>query len=138
MKCENCLHYETCGLYTYDVLLDRTVYYKERDLEDVENRCSNFADKDLYIKLSCKVGTKDLYIKLPCKIGTKVYALATPCGGCEHYNLSLEQSLKICRNCEKREIAECTFDIELIDEFGKTVFLTREDAEKKLEELKNE
>ena len=125
MKCENCLHYETCGLYIYDEPLVRTVYYKERDLEDVENRCSNFADKDLYIKL-------------PCKVGTKVYALATPCGGCEHYNLSLEQSLKICRNCEKREIAECTFDNELIDEFGKTVFLTREDAEKKLEELKNE
>lgn len=107
MKCENCLHYETCGLYTYDALLVRTVYYKERDLEDVENRCSNFADKDLYIKL-------------PCKVGTKVYALATPC------------------DCEKREIAEFTFDIELIDEFGKAVFLTREDAEKKLEELKNE
>ena len=61
MKCENCLHYETCGLYTYDVLLDRTVYYKERDLEDVENRCFNFADMDLYIKLPCKVGTFEIH-----------------------------------------------------------------------------
>ena len=52
-------------------------------------------------------------------------------------NLSLEQS-KIRLICDKREIAECAFDNELIDEFGKTVFLTREDAEKKLEELKNE
>ena len=110
MKCENCLHYGVC------------TFAKQYEAAD---KCTDFADKDLYIKL-------------PCKVGTKVYALATPCGGCEHYNLSLEQSLKICRNCEKREIAECTFDNELIDEFGKTVFLTREDAEKKLEELKNE
>ena len=110
MKCENCLHYGVC------------TFAKQYEAAD---KCTDFADKDLYIKL-------------PCKVGTKVYALATPCGGCEHYNLSLEQSLKICRNCEKREIAECTFDNELIDEFGKTVFLTREDAEKILEELKNE
>ena len=118
MKCENCLHYEACKSMVS--VIERATMYS------IAMRvCNNFADKDLYIKL-------------PCKVGTKVYALATPCGGCEHYNLSLEQSLKICRNCEKREIAECTFDNELIDEFGKTVFLTREDAEKKLEELKNE
>ena len=110
MKCENCLHCEVCTF--------------AKQFKSVD-KCPDFADKDLYIKL-------------PCKVGTKVYAIATPCGGCEHYNLSLEQSLKICRNCEKREIAECTFDNELIDEFGKTVFLTREDAEKKLEELNNE
>ena len=110
MKCENCLHCEVC------------IFARQYR---GTNKCPDFADKDLYIKL-------------PCKVGTKVYALATPCGGCEHYNLSLEQSLKICRNCEKQEIAECTFDNELIDEFGKTVFLTREDAEKKLEEFKNE
>ncbi len=118
MKCENCLHYEACKSMV--IVIERATMYS------IAMRvCNNYADKDLYIKL-------------PCKIGTKVYAIATPCGGCEHYNLSLEQSLKICRNCEKREIAECTFDNELIDEFGKTVFLTREDAEKKLEELKNE
>ena len=118
MKCENCLHYEACKSMVS--VIERATMYS------IAMRvCNNYADKDLYIKL-------------PCKVGTKVYALATPCGGCEHYNLSLEQSLKICRNCEKREIAECTFDNELIDEFGKTVFLTREDAEKKLEELKNE
>ena len=118
MKCENCLYYEACKSMVS--VIERATMYS------IAMRvCNNFADKDLYIKL-------------PCKVGTKVYALATPCGGCEHYNLSLEQSLKICRNCEKREIAECTFDNELIDEFGKTVFLTREDAEKKLEELKNE
>lgn len=118
MKCENCLHYEACKSMVS--VIERATMYS------IAMRvCNNYADKDLYIKL-------------PCKVGTKVYAIATPCGGCEHYNLSLEQSLKICRNCEKREIAECTFDNELIDEFGKTVFLTREDAEKKLEELKNE
>lgn len=118
MKCENCLHYEACKSMVK--VIERTTIYS------IAMRvCNNFADKDLYIKL-------------PCRVGTKVYALATPCGSCEHFDFSLERSLKICRNCEKQEIAECTFDNELIDEFGKTVFLTREDAEKKLEELKNE
>ena len=119
MKCENCLHYESCKSMVK--VIERTTMYS------IAMRvCNNFADKDLYIKL-------------PCKVGTKVYALATPCGGCEFANVPMqEEFIEICQKCEKREIIECTFDNELIDEFGKTVFLTREDAEKKLEELKNE
>ena len=68
MKCENCFHYEACKSMVK--VIERTTMYS------IAMRvCNNFADKDLYIKL-------------PCKIGTKVYALATPCGDCEHYNLS--------------------------------------------------
>lgn len=110
MKCENCLHYGVC------------TFAKQYETVD---KCTDFADKDLYIKL-------------PCKIGTKVYAIATPCGVCKYNNLSFEETLKSCRDCQKREIIECEFDYDLLHEFGKTVFLTREDAEKKLEELKNE
>ncbi len=110
MKCENCLHCEVCTF--------------ARQYRGV-NKCHDFSDKDLCVKL-------------PCKVGTKVYAIATPCGGCKYNNLSFEETLKSCRDCQKREIIECEFDYDLLHEFGKTVFLTREDAEKKLEELKNE
>lgn len=110
MRCENCLHCEVCTF--------------ARQYRGV-NKCPDFSDKDLCVKL-------------PCKVGTKVYAIARPCGGCKYNNLSFEETLKSCRDCQKREIIECEFDYALLHEFGETVFPTREDAEKKLEELKNE
>ena len=106
MKCENCLHCEMCTF--------------ARQYRGV-NKCPDFYDKDLCVKL-------------PCKVGTKVYAIATPCGGCEYNNLSLDETLKNCRGCQKREIIECEFDYDLLHEFGETVFLTRAEAERKLEE----
>ena len=67
--------------------------------------------------------------------GETVYAVGTPCGGCPHYNeLSNQEILKVCSNCTKMEIIECLFDSELLSEYGKTVFLTRKEAERKLEE----
>lgn len=108
MKCENCLHCEVCMF--------------ARQYRGV-NKCPDFADNDLCIKL-------------PCKVGTKVYAIATPCGGCKYNNLSFEETLKSCRDCQKREIIECEFDYDLLHEFGETVFPTRAEAEKKLEEMK--
>ena len=108
MKCENCLHCEVCMF--------------ARQYRGV-NKCPDFSDKDLCVKL-------------PCKVGTKVYAIATPCGGCKYNNLSSEETLKNCRGCQKREIIECEFDYDLLHEFGETVFLTRAEAERKLEEMK--
>ena len=61
-----------------------------------------------------------LLVRLPCKVGTEVYYILgipnkTPC-----------------------VIDKCVFELSDIDKIGKTVFLTREEAEKKLEEMKNE
>lgn len=108
MKCENCLHYGVC------------TFAKQYEAVD---KCPDFADKDLCVKL-------------PCKVGTKVYAIATPCGGCEYNNSSFEETLKNCRGCQKREIIECEFDYDLLHDFGETVFPTRAEAERKLEEMK--
>lgn len=60
-----------------------------------------------------------LLVRLPCKVGTEVYYILgipnkTPCA-----------------------IDKCVFKLSDIDKIGKTVFLTREEAEKKLEEMKN-
>lgn len=59
-----------------------------------------------------------LLVRLPCKVGTEVYYILgipnkTPC-----------------------VIDKCVFELSDIDKIGKTVFLTREEAEKKLEEMK--
>ena len=125
MKCENCLHYETCGLYAY-ASVDRTVYYKERGLEDVENRCNNFADKDLYIKLPRELNLpKELY-RYMFDDNHQAFAIKCKVIKITGYGFTLEHPT------DGREW-EYTYD-----RIGKTVFLTREDAEKKLEELKNE
>ena len=61
-----------------------------------------------------------LIVRLPCKVGTEVYYILgipnkTPCA-----------------------IDKCVFKLSDIDKIGESLFLTREEAEKKLEELKNE
>jgi hypothetical protein len=61
-----------------------------------------------------------LLVRLPCKVGTEVYYILgipnkTPCA-----------------------IDKCVFKLSDINKIGKTVFLTREEAEKKLEEMKND
>lgn len=63
---------------------------------------------------------RSLLVRLPCKVGTEVYYILgipnkTPCA-----------------------IDKCVFKLSDISKIGKTVFLTREEAEKKLEKLKNE
>ncbi len=96
MKCENCLHCEVCTF--------------ARQYRGV-NKCPDFSDKDLYIKL-------------PCKVGDAVYQRDT---GGRIYEVVIKTMFF--------DTSGIAFDERAI---GKTVFLTREDAEKKLEELKNE
>ena len=61
-----------------------------------------------------------LLVRLPCKVGTEVYYILgipnkTPC-----------------------TIDKCVFKLSDIDKIGESLFLTREEAEKKLEEMKND
>lgn len=61
-----------------------------------------------------------MLIKLPCKVGDDVYYILgipneTPCA-----------------------IDKCTFELSDINKIGKTLFLTREEAEAKLKELRGE
>lgn len=78
-----------------------------------------FADKIL-TKLAVYEDLEEqgLLVRLPCKVGTEVYYILgipnkTPCA-----------------------IDKCVFKLSDINKIGKTVFLTREEAEKKLEEMK--
>lgn len=62
---------------------------------------------------------QDLLVRLPCKVGTEVYYILgipnkTPC-----------------------TIDKCVFELSDIDKIGESLFLTREEAEKKLEGMKN-
>lgn len=116
--CSNCSAKYDCEHFkdkTFPVCFDKAMHEKLKRYEDLIEQ--------------------GRIIELPCKVGDTVYCLATPCGGCECYNdVMCEDFIERCRNCTSWEIIECKFSMDLYDEFGKTVFLTREEAEQALEE----
>ena len=110
--CEDCLHCDECVIRAMPSAFENTKWEKEP--------CDHFKDKSIYAKL-------------PCAIGTEVYFIGHPCGGCEAYNEAwCEEFIDRCRNCKKTIVGKGEFDYELIPEFGISVFLSREDAERAL------
>ena len=75
-----------------------------------------------------------LLLRLPCKVGDTVYSLDRFCGG------SLDCPSRPCKECPdyQLEIYEGKFALKDIPEFGKTIFLTQEEAEQKLEEMEDD
>lgn len=82
-----------------------------------------------------------LLVRLPCKVGTEVFCFFP---GDSHYTKCQIKKIEICSSifgniCYLAESVEqrgrcCRY---FDNEFGKFLFLTREEAEKKLEEMKN-
>jgi hypothetical protein len=65
-------------------------------------------------------------VVLPCKIGTKVYFISQDCEMCR--SLQKDEPC-LFGDCPYRGITETIFTYGAIGQFGKTVFLTREEAE---------
>lgn len=72
-------------------------------------------------------------IKLPCKIGTKVYN-TTWWGDVQEEVIVAGKTYY--RTDRRHIVSESTFDYSDIEEFGKTVFLTKSEAEARLKELR--
>lgn len=88
---------------------------------------------------------QDLLVRLPCKVGTKLYTISSFLDCIYNYEHCKATQKWKCEEdipCEyeKRKyfVKEIKFCLTLKSAIGKTVFLTREEAEKKLEEMKNE
>lgn len=105
-KCsKNCYHYDMCN--------------GRFDCEDYGCECLDFKDKFLIVEL-------------PCRVGDTVYRISTQ----YHTRMKYLQETKISRIaiddegiwlfCRCNPIAKCVY--------GKTVFLTRDEAERALEE----
>lgn len=81
-----------------------------------------------------------LFVRLPCKVGTEVFVIFP---GINHYTKCQIKKIEIKPNIFKKI---CYFIEPVVrrgqylkyfnNEFGETIFLTREEAEKKLEEMK--
>lgn len=79
-----------------------------------------------------------LLLRLPCKVGDTVYSVIS-FNNCNKGKCT-DETRKFCYGCEnlKREyfVREVNFQISMIETIGETVFLTREQAEKKANEQK--
>ena len=106
MICENCLYNKNCQFLL-----------KHRN-EEVE-RCTDFEDKSEWVHL-------------PCKVGDIVYCFA-PCFDTEHRPRLKVVEREIIRLRTTLTVSGLISDI---DNIGKTVFLTREEAEKALKDMR--
>ena len=85
-----------------------------------------------------------LLLKLPCKVGTTVYVIDT-IYECDNDYMDCimefpdvyqcERGFKCEYEHEKLVVRPKSFDFKMLDNFNKTVFLTKEEAEKALEEM---
>lgn len=116
MNCKDCLHYEAHKHFfrSYDYEKDFDDYFNR---ENVEFICPEFAEKSSFVHL-------------PCNVGDIVYCFA-PCFDTDHH-----PKLKVVeKEIIELKIIATVFGLNFDnDSIGKTVFLTREEAEKALEE----
>ena len=87
--------------------------------ECLDDNCSLMLDACKKLAEYEQLEEQGLLVRLPCKVGTEVYYILgipnkTPC-----------------------TIDKCVFKLSDVHKIGESLFLTRKEAEKKLEEMKN-
>ena len=121
----------------YDITPDgeSDVWVKQHDYISAARKLCDYEDLE----------EQGLLVRLPCKVGTKVYAISSFLDciyNYEHCKATQEWKCEEDIQCEYEKriyyVKEIKFCLTLKDAIGKTVFLTREEAEKKLEEMKGE
>lgn len=130
-----------------------TVKWKDKlyDLFDPVDIADNEYSKINFEKAITKLGEYEdleeqgLLLKLPCKVGDAVYIIDKRYTKCSSFDEKYSESS--CWNCDeecdskmyyavaKRYVGTLEWIISRLKYFGKTVFLTKEEAEKALERL---
>lgn len=112
----------------------------------IQNLLENVQEWLTELKKYKQMEERGSLIKLPCKIGDTVYCIASRYTKCTFYNEEFDEYS--CQGCEyecnsKKEnyvqdMRAYSFDwiIKNLNNFGKTVFLTKSEAEAKLKELR--
>lgn len=129
MTCKDCIHYDVCENYlNYQ---RKTIQGKAGYLKVHKEQCPYEKDKSRYIELPCKVGD-EVYVIKNNKIHTKDIVYYN-----KIHSRITEQNEEYwhCVDKDSISINVVTFYPE---NFGKTVFLTKSEAEQKLKELQND
>jgi hypothetical protein len=110
----NCCDGENCLIWL-DKQFGRLMKYDESGLSPEE------------VQELAKAKAEGRLLVLPCKVGTRVWVIGQDCDLC--HDMYTEEPC-LFGDCEYRKVIESVFLPGMTDEFGKTVFLTREEAEK--------
>ena len=126
MTCKDCIHYDVCKALEEQVgMIDA-------------RQCGCYKDKSRFIELPCKVGDMVYIVERQydnghktIKSSPKVYGEIHVVEGRYGYNKKhpFFSPVKVCYRIVRR-----AFKISYLKDFGKSVFLTREEAEKVLKE----
>ena len=125
MTCKNCLHDGVC--YTQEVCNDIEQQLKDFGCEDFG--CEDFTDSSEWVHLPCKVG--DTIYKLwyePCHLG-ETYPDIYGCDGCY-------DACDMKKVITEYKVPSLRFIIDELMNGSCVYYLTREEAEKALEEKK--
>lgn len=124
---------KSIGVYTGSIIPE--IYFEGEKEYRVCEKLATYEDLE----------EQGLLVRLPCKVGTKVYAISSFLDciyNYEHCKATQKWKCEEDIQCEYEKrlycVKEIKFCLTLKSAIGKTVFLTREEAEKKLEEMKNE
>lgn len=126
--------------------LDKMIWFKDQGLKIEPCEMNTHHCRMILEKLADyeEAEEQGLLMKLPVPLGTTVYTLSTIFDCIYDYDCKSYQKWKceedIPCEYEKRSyhIKETDFGFTMAHSIGETVFLTREEAEKKLEEMKND
>lgn len=103
---------------------NHTGIFQEKEDAEFFARTKNLEEEGKLLKLPCKPGDTVYMIKDDCEFNGDCHQTRT-CKSCEYRNVLIEE-----------DIATLKFIVENIDKFGKTVFLTEQEANEALERMK--
>ena len=118
MTCKDCIHYDVCHKKEWYLELGNISEH-----EGVDKVCKFFKDKSNFIELPCKVGDTVYIIE---NNSVKKWYVGIIKNTGEYWKCELKSN----KNKYKYDFRFAKFD-----DFGKTVFLTKKEAEAKLKEL---
>lgn len=123
---------------------DKMIWFKDQGLKIEPCEMNSHHCRMILEKLADYEDLEEqgLLVRLPCKVGTEVFAILprdSHCTKCQIKKIEIRPTIfgKICYFAEPVAQRGCCFRY-FDTEFGKVIFLTREEAEKKLEEMKND
>ena len=102
--------------------------------EDLEN-CKTTDDVIDKLAQYEELEEQGLLLRLPCKIGTKVYNITW---WDDVQKKVVVKGKTYYRTIHKHKVSKSTFGYTDIEEIGKTVFLTKSEAEQKLKEMESD
>lgn len=130
--------YEDLGFTPEEVALLAKFYKEHTSVSSITTDMKLLANSIKWEEYE-KLKEQGRLIELPCEVGDTVYEILPPC-----------DDTLLCETFQKFFISRCVnkecghyiqikqFRIELLEKFGNTVFLTKEEAEAKLKELRGE